>query len=53
MSKKRLIVGIIFIIIFLPVFIAGVMFDSIQRYFNSGKDVGGDIFNWLDKKLGE
>lgn len=53
MTKKRIAVGCFFAALFLPVFIAGVLFDFIQRYFISGMDVGEEIFERIDEKLGE
>jgi hypothetical protein len=53
MSKKRIIVGVICLIPFVPVVMVGFIWEFGKHYFEAGQTMAGDMVYWIDKKLGE
>lgn len=52
MTKKRIVVGVIFALALSPVMIIGFAYQFAQAYFDSGREAAGILVDWIDKKLG-
>lgn len=53
MTKKRIIIGGLFLLAFLPVVVAGFVFKWIKSYFEAGMDIGEIVVEWITKKVEE
>lgn len=53
MTKKRIIIGGLFLIVFLPVVVAGFVFNWIKNYFEAGMGIGESVAEWVDEKIEE
>lgn len=53
MNKKRLTLGIIFLILFSPFFLAGVVWYFVHSYLVAGYEIGDVLREWIDEKLGD
>jgi hypothetical protein len=53
MNKKRLILGIFFLVLFSPVFLAGLMSSLLEAYFVAGRATASDLFDLINEKLGD
>jgi hypothetical protein len=53
MNKKRLTIGIFFLVLFSPVFLAGALSAVLEAYFVAGREVASDLYGWINEKLGE
>lgn len=53
MTKKRIIIGGLFLLVFLPVVVAGFVFNWIKSYFVAGMDIGEIVADWVDEKVEE
>lgn len=51
MTKKRIIIGGLFLLAFLPVVIAGFVFKWFKSYFEAGMDLGESVAEWVDEKI--
>lgn len=51
MNKRRIIVGSIFFILFLPLTLAGLAYSFISRYFVAGVELGGILYEAIGEKI--